>query len=164
MVSDNVPQMPAAAASQPMEAPLEADGDRAVHVSMSAPALVIEAEEPARSSKRRRLSTRTKQAAAVPEQHQHGEITTPVKATPADKEFSDEDMTVERLQSVQCDRCSKWRLIDPNDKVRACDRLSVHASGGTVLTDAIGCNGRSAHVVLRARQPRISVRKCCTVL
>ena len=51
---------------------------------------------------------------------------TPGNGAPTDKPFDDEVVTLERLQSVQCDRCSKWRLVDPDYKVRVC-------SGGRVL-------------------------------
>ncbi len=76
-------------------------------------------EEPARRSKRRRLSSSAAKAEAVPVQHQGGDVKITGTPAPADKPFSDEVVTLERMQSVQCDRCSKWRVVDPDYQVRA---------------------------------------------
>ena len=77
-------------------------------------------EEPAHPPKRRRLSrSRKPSVSAVPEHHQLGNTakTVDVRDCLKDKLFSDGAAEVERVQWVQCDRCGKWRLLDPDYKV-----------------------------------------------
>ena len=108
---------PQTAASESDKAILEAADDaNGAHTGMITPTAPASAEQPARRSKRRRLSSAAVQAAAVPAQHQQGGDVQ--MAEPADKPFDDEVGTLEQMQSVQCDRCGKWRVVDPNYKVR----------------------------------------------
>jgi len=76
-------------------------------------------EEPARRSKRRRLSSGAEKTAAVLAQHQSSDLKAADRIPPVDKAFSDEVVTLERMQSVQCDRCGNWRAVDPDYRVRA---------------------------------------------
>jgi hypothetical protein len=97
---------------QPASGLLPEDSTAATVPDSLAEAAAVE-DEPAPPAKRRRRTCGVTSAAAVPVPHHHG---SQAKAAyrPVDKLFSDGAAKVERLQWVHCDRCGKWRLLDPH--------------------------------------------------
>ena len=81
-----------------------------------APAAV---DNPAPPAKRRRRNSGVTSTVAVPVPHHHrGQAGAAVGSV--DKPFSDKAAKVERLQWVQCDRCGKWRLLEPHYQASFC--------------------------------------------
>ena len=73
--------------------------------------------EPAQRPKRRRLERSPVSSAAAVPVHRHQEGKAVAADGLEDKPFSDGGAIIERLQSVQCDRCGKWRLVEPHYQV-----------------------------------------------
>ena len=118
--ADETPQTPISEAfPTDVQSPDASDGAVNVQNSVVAAGEPVAVDEPARQSKRRRLSSRTTKVAATPVQHQEVIAKMSLIAAPADKLFDNDMVTMERMQSVQCDRCGKWRLVDPDLQVRA---------------------------------------------